>query len=290
MKNENPPFDRKLLRVRRERGSRMGEDRFLYKRVADDAVERVLDINREFERSLLIGDAEISETLVNTVGHKLGHIVRVDYTNGVPDLDIVADEERLPFIENSFDFIFSGLGLHAVNAVPQTLMSIKRLLKPDGLFIAALFGGTTLSELRHALYEAEDMTRGEVSPRVSPMIDVQQAAGLLQKSGFTMPVVDRDKVSVNYRSLDDLYADLRSMGETSILAARSRKGASKSLFDALKQIYQRDHKQNDGRLKASFDILWMTGWSPHESQPKPLKPGSAKARLSDALGVKEQKL
>jgi len=158
------------------------------------------------------------------------------------------------------------------------------------LFICAFFGGETLRELRHALYEAEDASLGRVSPRVSPMIDVQQAAGLLQKSGFKMPVIDRDFVKVSYNSLDGLFKDLARMGERNALAQRSKAGSSKGLFDKLNEIYKRDHTNKKGKLNVGFDIIWMTGWSAHPDQQKPLKPGSATSRLSDALGVKEHKL
>jgi SAM-dependent methyltransferase len=291
-KTKSPPplFDRRLIRARRARGARQTGDAFLYTRVAEDVVERVLDVNRAFGRSLLLGSREISNIVVREAGAKLGHIVRGDHTHGIEALDLLCDEEFLPFAENSFDFIFSGLTLHGVNAIPKTLMDIKRLLRPDGLFICALFGGETLRDLRHALYEAEDQSLGRVSPRVSPMIDVQQAAGLLQKTGFTMPVVDRDLVRVSYQSLTGLYADLSRMGERNALTERARTGGSKPLFDTLAQIYARDHMNAKGKLDVGFDIIWMTGWTPHPDQQKPLKPGSAKSRLSDALGVKEQKL
>ena len=289
----NPPaplFDRKLIRARRARGSQQSGDAFLYTRVAEDALERVLDINRMFGHSLLLGNREISDHVVNQSGDKLGHVVRADHTDYSNGLDLVCDEEALPFQDDSFDFIFSGLSLHGVNAIPKTLMDIKRLLRPDGLFICALFGGETLRDLRHALYEAEDQSLGRVSPRVSPMIDVQQAAGLLQKSGFKMPVIDRDLVKVSYGSLSGLFQDLVRMGERNVLNERARTGASKSLFKNLMQIYERDHTNANGKLDVGFDILWMTGWTPHPDQQKPLKPGSATTRLSEALGVKEHKL
>jgi len=290
MKKPEPLFDRKLLRVRRARGARTDGDRFLYARVADDMAERILDVNRTFQNSLLIADADMSSSIQDKVEKKLGQVTRIGFTDDPGGLDIIADEEALPFGDNTFDFIFSGLGLHAVNEIPRAVMDFKRLLKPDGLFVAAFFGGETLAGLRHALYEAEDGVMGRVSPRISPMISVQQAAGILQKSGFTMPVVDRDLVRVYYTSLTDLYTDLRRMGDTNILVDRQRNGASKRLFEEVASIYRRDHTAKNGRLPVNYDILWMTGWHPDESQPKPLKPGSAKSRLSDALGVKEYKL
>lgn len=283
-------FDRRLIRARRTRGAKQSGDPFLYNRVADDAVERVLDVNRTFERCLLFGSREISEIIEDRASEKLGHVVRADHTNLATGLDLICDEEALPFAANSFDFVYSGLSLHGVNAIPKMLMDVRRLLRPDGLFICTLFGGETLRALRHAMYEAEDQSLGRVSPRISPMIDLQQAAGLLQKAGFSMPVVDRDLVRVSYGSLSGLFGDLARMGERNALIERARSGASKHLFDNLSQIYERDHKNARGKLGVGFDIVWMTGWTPHPDQPKPLKPGSAKTRLSEALGVKEHKL
>ena len=285
-----PLFDRHLVRARRARGARQHGDAFLYARVAEDALDRVLDVNRTFERSLLLGSHEISDLIVEQARAKFGHVIQADHTTDVKGLDLICDEEALPFVDNSFDFIFSGLTLHGVNAIPKALMDIRRMLRADGLFICALFGGETLRDLRHALYEAEDQSLGQVSPRISPMIDVQQAAGLLQKSGFNMPVVDRDFVRVSYGSLSGLFKDLARMGERNVLIERVRTGAPKSLFDNLEQIYERDHQNTRGKLEVGFDIIWMTGWTPHPDQPKPLKPGSAKTRLSQALGVKEHKL
>lgn len=285
-----PIFDRKLIRARRARGRGMSGDAFLYLRTAEDAIERIKDVNRSFEKSLIIGSPEISDYIENESAQKLGHVIKADHTNLSTGVDIVCDEESLPFSDRTFDFIFSGLTLHSVNAIPKTLMDIKSLLKPDGLFVCALFGGASLRRLRYALYEAEDMTMGQASPRIAPMIELQQAASLLQKAGFTMPVVDRDMVTVNYASLSGLYSDLARMGERNVLNDRIRSGATKALFSNLEQIYARDHKNSDGKLEVGFDIVWMTGWAPDPKQPKPLKPGSAKSRLSDALGVKEHKL
>jgi hypothetical protein len=161
---------------------------------------------------------------------------------------------------------------------------------PDGLFIGVLFGGDTLSALRHGLYEAEDEVYGQVSPRISPMIKLQHAAGLLQSGGFTMPVVDRDLVRVNYSALSRLFMDLRDMGETNALTDRSRAPTSRRFFRTLEAIMKRNSGDENGKLVTVFDLICMAGWKAHKDQPKPLKPGSATTKLSDALGVKEQKL
>lgn len=266
-------FDTNLVQKRRVRGRKLGIDPFLHHRCADDAIERILDINRTFTRTLLIANTDITTRIIAATGHKLGETYCVD------TLDAVETQ--------GFDLIFDGLNLHTINAVPQSLAKIKTLLKPDGLYIAALFGGETLSGLRHALYEVEDTLYGQVTPRISPMITLQQGAKLLQSTGFAMPVTDRDLVTINYSGLSALFTDLRKMGETNALVGRSKRPVTKRFFTELHSVYSRDHSTENGKLRVNFDILWLTGWAPHKDQPKPLKPGSAKARLADALGVPE---
>lgn len=285
------PFDRALVRKRRARGMRtnMGGDNFLYARIADDMAARVLDVSRNFERVLMLGNGDLCQLVRAKLGAKLGHIIYADHTNILDNLDIVCDEEALPFQPESFDLVLNLLSLHGVNQVPQALTAARKLLKPDGLFIATLFGGSTLGELRRVLYVAEDEIYGRVSPRVSSMVRLDQASALLSAGGFTLPVADRDVVLVKYTKLETLYADLRRMGETNILSARSRASVSRRFFAKVEQIYERDHL-DAGKYKVSFETLWLTGWAPHPGQPKPLKPGSATSRLADALGVEEEKL
>ncbi|PHR92869.1 MAG: SAM-dependent methyltransferase [Robiginitomaculum sp.] len=291
-------FDTRLVRARRARGQKHAIDPFLLHRCADDAAQRILDINRTFSRTLIFANPEISKRIVQIVqeagdkeaGDKLEHVVCVDHSDAVDGLDLVCAETGLAFMSGSFDLVINALSLHGVNHVPQALGEMKRLLKPDGLLIAALFGGETLGALRHALYETEDTLYGRVSPRVSPMVSLQQAAKLLQTAGFAMPVTDRDVVQIHYSNLASLYADLRRMGETNTLNGRARRPVSKRFFQKLEQIYARDHGDASGKFIVKFELVWMTGWTPHKDQPKPLKPGSAKTRLADALGVKEQKL
>ncbi len=224
------------------------------------------------------------------MGHKLGMVTRANDSTHMRGSDIICEGSALPFSDGSFDLIIDALNLHTVNHVPRALADLKRVLVPDGLFIASLFGGQTLSALRRALYEAEESIYGHITPRVSPMITAENAIQLLQSTGFAMPVVDRDSVHVGYTSLSTLFADIRRMGDSNALIDRHKKPVSKRFFKALEHIYARDNMNADGKLTAIFEIIWLTGWAVHKDQPKPLKPGSATTRLAAALGVKEQKL
>jgi SAM-dependent methyltransferase len=196
----------------------------------------------------------------------------------------VTDDEWLPFAEESFDLITGILSLHAVNDLPGTLIQIRRLLKPDGLFMAAMFGGDTLRELRLAFAAAEETTLGGASPRVAPFADVRDVGGLLQRAGFALPVADVERTIIRYRELPRLFADLRAIGETNVLAARRKEALSKRTLAALFREYETRFADSERRLPATFEIVFLTGWAPHESQQKPLRRGSAKVRLSDALG------
>ncbi|MCF6219539.1 MAG: methyltransferase domain-containing protein [Robiginitomaculum sp.] len=284
------PFERVLVRQRRGRAQKILGERFLYMRCVDDVVERVLDVRKNFDRTLLIGALNATQLVAGRLGAKLGHVTFADNTAYISGLDIVCDEEALPFKPGSFDLVVNLLTLHGVNQVPQALAKIRTVLKPDGLFLAALFGGETLGTLRHTLYAVEDQLYGRVSPRVASMIRLDQAASLLSASGYTMPVADRDVVDVNYSSLDKLYKDLRLMGETNMLSARAPNPVSSRFFQMVEALYTCDHSTKSGKLKVRFEIIWLTGWAPHPNQPKPLKPGSATTKLAVALGVQEEKL
>lgn len=288
--NSEGPFERALVRMRRGRAQKLSGDRFLYGRCVDDVVERVLDVKRSFAHTLLIGAKSATHLVADKLGAKLGHVIFSDHTAYSSGLDIICDEEALPIKPKSFDLVINLLTLQGVNQVPQALAKIKILLKPDGLFMAALFGGETLGALRHIMYGVEDQLYGRVSPRVSSMIRLDQATSLLSASGYTMPVADRDVVDVNYSSLGKLYADLRLMGETNVLSTRARIPVSRQFFDLVETQYKRGQSTETGKLKVRFEIIWLTGWAPHPDQPKPLKPGSAKTTLADALGVQEGKL
>ena len=281
-KTEKGPFDCALVGRRRRRAENLSGDRFLHTRCVDDVVERVLDVKRQFQNTLLIGAPDITQNIIERLGGKIGQPTCVN--------DVVSGKEDLPFKPESFDLVVNLLTLHAVNEVPQVLAKTRNLLTPDGLFLAAFFGGETLSVLRHVMYAAEDKLYGRVSPRVSSMITLDLATSLLSSSGFTMPVADRDMVNVSYTDLGRLYGDLRLMGETNVVAARTRTPVSHRFFREVETIYKRDYSTATGKLAVKFEIIWLTGWAPHPDQPKPLKPGSAKTKLADALGVEEGKL
>jgi len=200
---------------------------------------------------------------------------------------VVADEERLPFRDATLDLVVSGLALQFINDLPGALVQIRRALKPDGLFLAALIGGDTLTELRQAFAAAEAEVEGGVSPRVAPLADVRTMGALLQRAGFALPVTDVDRVVVRYDSPLRLMHDLRRMGATNVLIERRRGGLRRQTLKRLVEVYAERFADPGGRLRASFDIIWVSGWAPHESQQQPLRPGSARTRLADALGTRE---
>ena len=205
-------------------------------------------------------------------------------------LALVADEEALPFATASFDLVVSALSLQWANDLPGALVQIRRTLVPDGLFLAALVGGQSLTELRTALTAAEAELTGGASPRVAPFADVRDLGGLLQRAGFALPVTDVEPVIVRYSSMLALMQDLRAMGATNALAERSRLPLRRAVLMRAAEIYAARFGDPDGRLRATFEIVWLSGWAPHESQQKPLTPGSARMRLADALNAREEKL
>ena len=205
-----------------------------------------------------------------------------------PPLGVIADEEALPFADGSFDLVVSALSLHWVNDLPGALIQIRRVLKPDGLFIGVALGGRTLTELRQSLLAAEEEIRGGASNRVSPFLDVIDGAGLLQRTGFAMPVADNDAHTVRYANPLRLLADLKGMGETSALASRDTPRLTRSILTRAMEIYAQRFSDPDGRIRATFEFVAMSGWAPAPDQLKAKRPGSATMRLADALGVKEQ--
>lgn len=294
----SPPriFDRELLRRRLDRAAPgyAGAD-FLKRRAAGDIVMRLEAIMRDFPRAVDLGarNGAFAEALAaSDAAPRVGLLVEADLSGpmlaGRGGMRIQADEERLPFAPASLDLIVSSLSLHWANDVVGALVQARLALKPDGLFIGALFGGATLTELRQSLTAAELELTGGAGPRVSPFADPSDAAGLLQRAGFALPVADVDRVRVRYDHPLKLMADLRRMGETSILAERHPRPLTRKVLARAFEIYQRDFAGPDGRIAATFEILTLTGWSPSEIQQKPLRPGSAKMRLADALGGEEQ--
>jgi SAM-dependent methyltransferase len=194
--------------------------------------------------------------------------------------------EKLPFEPNTFDLVVSVLALHWANDLPGLLSQIRTVLKPDGLFLASLFGGGTLTELRSALIEAESELTGGVSPRLSPLPSLQDMAGLLQRAGFALPVADVERVTVRYEHPMKLLQDLKGMGEQAAFAPREgqeRRPLSRRILARMSEIYFDRFSDDDGKVRASFEIIWLSGWAPAVGQPKPLKPGSGKFSLADAV-------
>lgn len=283
-------FDRQLLRARRRRAAVLGPATFLLDRVAKDLGERLAAVLRRFELAVDIGTpgGQLRHALAGDgqIGTLIGLDSLADVSSG-PGMRIVADEEALPLREASLDLAVSALALHFVNDLPGTLIQIRRALKPDGLLLAALFGGDTLTELRQAFAEAEAEIEGGVSPRVAPFSDLRDLGALLQRAGFALPVTDVDRVTVRYPSVFALMHDLRRMGATNVLAERRRVPLRRKTLMRMAEIYARRFADADGRLRATFEIIWLLGWAPDESQQKPLAPGSAKMRLADALRTAE---
>src|SRR5690606_19883718 len=278
------PFEPRLVRQRKRRARATFRDAaFLHERVAADLADRLEAIPRPFPRVLALGGGGLFSEQVRArpeLSARIGAILEAD-------LDFI-DPEQLPFAPNSFELIVSSLALHWINDLPGALIQLRLALKPDGLLLASLFGGETLHELRLSLIEAESELTGGAGPRVSPFADLQDIAGLLQRAGYALPAADRDLVVVRYGEPMRLLADLRAMGETAALAERSPRGLSRRILARVFEIYPARWADADGRAPATFEILTATGWAPHESQPKPLAPGSAKMRLADALGVQER--
>jgi len=282
-------FDRTLLRARQQRARALGPETFLIDRVAAELGERLSVVLRTFERAVDLGTPTDAMRRVLTDGGKIATVVSAAPAAGPGDgaLRVVADEEALPFADGSLDLIVSALALQFVNDLPGTLIQIRRALKPDGLFLAALIGGDSLTELREAFAEAESEVEGGISPRVAPFADVRELGSLLQRAGFALPVVDSDRLTVRYETVFALMRDLRRMGATNVLTERRRTPLRRATLKRMAEFYAQRFADPDGRVRAIFEIAWLSGWVPHESQQKPLKPGSARQRLADALGTKE---
>jgi len=282
-------FDRALLRRRRRRAVALGAATFLLDRVADDLVERLATVLRRFELAVDLGTpgeaVRSALARLESVGKIVAADVMPDATRG--EIVVAADEEALPFGDATLDLVVSALALQFVNDLPGVLVQIRRALKPDGLFLAALLGGETLTELRQSFAAAESDIDGGVSPRVAPFADLRDLGALLQRAGFALPVTDVDRVTVRYDSVFGLMHDLRRMGATNALLARRRTPLKRATLQRMAEIYSQRFADDDGRVRATFEIVWLSGWAPHPDQQQPLKPGSAKARLADALGTRE---
>lgn len=278
-----------MRRRKRRAAAGFAEAAFLHVRVAADLADRLEAIPRPFPRALALGGGGLFSTELQRrpeLAARIGEVVEADLASG----DVVLDPEHLPFAPGAFDLIVSPLALHWVNDLPGALIQLRHALKPDGLLLASLFGGATLNELRLCLIEAESELTGGAGPRVAPFADLQDIAALLQRAGFALPAADRDVLTVRYGEPMRLLADLRAMGETAALTQRAPRALSRRILARAFEIYRDRFSDPDGRIRATFEILTATGWSPHESQQQPLKPGSAKTRLADALGVNETRV
>jgi SAM-dependent methyltransferase len=279
-------FDRLLQHRRRERAAALPPATFLLEHVAAELVDRLSVVLRRFDLVVDLGTPADAVRAALRRLDSVGTVIGADIIpRGKPF--VVADEEALPFGDASIDLVVSGLALQFVNDLPGVLLQIRRALKPDGLFLAALFGGETLTELRQSCAAAESEIEGGASPRVAPFADLREAGALLQRAGFALPVADVDRVSVRYASAFNLMQDLRRMGATNPLVARRRTPLRRTTLMRMAEIYAQRFADADGRIRATFDIVWLSGWAPHPDQQQPLRPGSAQARLADALGTRE---
>ncbi len=294
MSSPAPPpriFDRALLNRRLDRawtrprsGARAD---FLLARAALDLSERLSVVKRRFIIAADFGSPGPHGAAALAAGGPVDCVIRVAPTRASLGnggfLRAVGDLERLPAAEGRLDLAVSLLALQTVNDLPGALVQMRRALKPDGLLLAAMIGGETLTELRQSLTIAESEVLGGASPRVAPFVNVRTLGGLAQRAGLALPVVDLDRAVVRYADMFGLLADLRAMGAANALEARSRRPLRRAALERAASTYADCFSDPDGRLRATFDIFWLSGWAPHESQPKPLKPGSARMGLADAL-------
>jgi len=285
-------FDQTLIDTNRLRALREGPADFLLDLVARELAERLGVIERHFERAVeLHGHTGAAARAIAATG-KVGSIERVESDPrlaGPGETVILSPLETVPLEPQSVNLIVSPLSLHLTNDTPGVFVQIRRALKPDGLFVAAIPGSGTLQELREVLLAAESEATGGASPRVIPFPDVRDIGGLLQRGGFALPVTDTETYTVRYDSILPLMKDLRAMGMANPLSGRSRRPLTRGVLLRAAELYAERFSDPDGRIRATFSIIYVSGWAPHESQQKPLKPGSAKMRLADALKQAERK-
>ncbi len=292
MQSDGPEaiFDRAMVKLRLARQLRRGQYAdFLNRHAVQALAQRLDDVTRRFETALVL--APPVPGLVEPIARSkmFGRVIQASPVAGF-GADLVMDEEAWPFADASLDCVIVVSGLDAVNDLPGALVQISRALRPDGLFVGSVLGGETLNELRHAWLLAESECAGGVSPRVAPFADLRTLGNLLQRAGFALPVADAERVTVRYDSCLGLTSDLRAMGLSNPLVARSRRPVTRALAARALGLYDEMFRDDDGRVRATFEMFYLTAWGPDESQPKPLKPGSAKHRLADALQVREHVL
>jgi SAM-dependent methyltransferase len=275
-------FDMAMARRRLHKALTGSYADFLLIRAVDDLLERLGAVLRNFDVALDLGTPAAFAAQRLRAEPRIGHVVRAAQVADAGG-DLLCDMEALPLALQSLELVVSLLALQGVNDLPGTLMQIRHALKPDGLFVGCMLGGDTLTELKQSFAEAEAEIEGGISPRVAPFADIRSAGALLQRAGFALPVTDVDTVIVRYATPFALMADLRAMGLTNTLVERRRTPTRRATLMRAMAIYAERFSDVDGRVRATFEIIWLSGWAPHESQQKPLKPGSAKMRLADAL-------
>lgn len=284
----NTLFDNELVVARKLRALRQGDARawFLMERAADELAERLAAVDRRFERAAALFCLTDAAKAALLRSGRVDSVLRVEADRRLlgEDDGVAASPEAVPLEPASLDLAVSLLSLHETNDTPGMLIQIRRALKPDGLFLGAMAGAGTLGELRECLIEAETQVKGGAAPRIMPFADVRDAGALLQRAGLALPVADIETMTVRYDTMFDLMRDLRSMGATNALAERSREPAGREVFLRAAECYAERFSDPDGRIRATFNIVWMSGWAPHESQQKPLAPGSAQVSLAKALG------
>lgn len=286
-------FDPELIRRRKLRARRAatGGADFLLRHAVDDLALRLSAVGRRFAAAVTLNALSPAPAAALLSSGKVDEVLRLEPDEAFLEPAVpsrtrhaISGLEELPLVDGSVDLAVSLLSLHETNDTPGLLAQIRRALRPDGLFLAALPGQGTLAELRAALLAAETETSGGASPRVAPFMDVRDAGALLQRAGFALPVADTESITVRYDTMFDLMRDLRAMGETNTLTDRNRTPASRRMFMRAAEIYADRFSDADGRVRATFSFIWLSGWAPHSSQQKPLKPGSAKVSLAEVLG------
>lgn len=286
-------FQRERIRQNRNRAaSHLTDHGFLFDWAGAQIADRLRDVKKDFPLALLSGlrgGENFSGQLIKT--GKIKTLLGMDMADQLTTAtkNFCADEECLPILDQSLDLFINMMGLHSTNDLPGTLIQIRRALKPDGLFLAAMLGGETLRELRQSLMATEMDLKGGASPRIFPFADKPQMGNLMQRAGFALPVIDSEIVTVTYPDIFALMKDLRLMGEGNAILARDKKYPGRDFFFRAQRFYQDHFHVHDGRLQASFEIIFLIGWSPHASQQQPLRPGTAKSRLADALDTIEIK-
>ncbi|MEL7471078.1 MAG: methyltransferase domain-containing protein [Pseudomonadota bacterium] len=287
-------FDSARLATRRDRAERcgfQGRGDFLHAEVATLLGERLGEVTRAFDNAAIVGSGGGLHHAI--LAPHIQDIQQVEWSERRAEragVEATPFSETLPFAEASLDLVVSMLEMHWLNDPVGHLIQLRRALRPDGLMIAALFGGETLNELRNALTQAEVDVTGGLSPRIAPMGEIRDLGGLLQRAGLTMPVADSERIRTSYPDIIALMRDLRAMGETNILTDRRRVPMRRDMLARAGAIYAEKHSLPDGRLSATFEVIFLTGWAPAPDQPVALRPGSAKARLADALSVEEHGL